>query len=297
MSKLIDLGEDELVRRLLRHSPTNPDLLVGPGDDCAVAQLNEDWDLLLKTDCIVSGIHFTLDMPAKLIGRKALARALSDIAAMGGIPEHALVTVIAHAELDPVMLCEAYEGIAELAKEWNVSLAGGETSSLPQPGLIFNVCLTGKTPKGEAILRSTARAGDLIAVTGELGGSFASGHHLTFTPRLHEAQLLLREHIPTAMMDLSDGLGTDLSRLAQSSHLGFHLNTDKIPCRKRCSIQQSLCDGEDYELLFTLPRGKVEELNALEKYMNVPISIIGEMVEGAVPETTGGWQHFSSLPR
>lgn len=297
MSKLGNMGEDELVSLLTRHSPINSSLITGPGDDCAVAQFNDDWDLLLKTDCIVSDIHFTLDMPPELIGRKALARALSDIAAMGGIPEHALITVICHEDTEPSLLIEAYKGISSLAEEFHVSLAGGETSSLPRKGLIFNVSLSGKVPRGKAVLRSTAREGDLIAVTGELGGSFSSSHHLTFVPRLEEARLLLLHEIPTAMMDLSDGLGTDLPRLAKSSNLGFHLNTGIIPCRKGCSIQQSLSDGEDYELLFTLSPGKVDELKELGKTMNLPITIIGSMTEGPAPGMESGWRHFSSLPR
>ena len=298
MSTLADMGEDELVSQLIQNSPSHPDLLIGPGDDCAVARLNDEWDLLLKTDCVVSGIHFTLDMPAQLIGRKALARALSDIAAMGGIPEHALITLLSHADTDSSILTDAYEGIHALAREWNVSIAGGETSSLPQPGLIFNVSLTGKAPRGKAVLRNTARKGDLIAVTGELGGSFPTNHHLNFIPRIKEAGILAKSGIPTAMMDLSDGLGTDLLRLAKSSNLGFHLNTGIIPCRKGCSIQQALGDGEDYELLFTLSPDKSDELKEIGKHMNVPITIIGTMTERLPlpPGIESGWQHFSSHP-
>ncbi|MEG0426304.1 MAG: thiamine-phosphate kinase [Akkermansia sp.] len=297
MTTLNDMGEEAIVHALTLNLSTNEALLIGAGDDCAVVQKNEHWDELLKTDCIVQDIHFTPDTLPHLIGRKALARALSDIAAMGGRPIHALITIFAHGDMDGNILLGAYEGINQLAQKWGVSIAGGETSSLPQPGFIINVCLTGIIPHGQAILRSTARQGDLIAVTGQLGGSFSSGHHLTFIPRIREAELLRQHGLPTSMMDLSDGLGIDLSRLAKASHLGFHLNSSRIPCRKGCSIQQSLGDGEDYELLFTLSPDRRNELKAIEQTLDTPITIIGTMENQQNDHPFTGWQHFTSSPR
>lgn len=287
---LKQLGENAVLQRLLPLLPEPRQLLVGPGDDCAVVPRDDQWDTLLKTDAVIEAVHFTPDTPPELIGRKALARAISDIAAMGGIPEHALITVLIHPSRPISQLEGIYRGLSELARQFGVSVAGGETSSLPYDGLALNIALTGRVERGKAILRSHARPGDILCVTGLLGGSFGSGRHLTFTPRVKEARAMMKTgFLPTAMMDLSDGLGTDLPRLAAASHCGFECDLDSIPCHEGCSTHQAICDGEDYELLLTL---SPENYTHLSRLQLLPLFAIGKMTEKRGTRLPEGWQHF-----
>lgn len=289
---LSDVGEDTLVSRLLRGIPTNDFLSVGPGDDCAVAARNEEWDTLLKTDVIVEGVHFLRETEPERIGRKALARAVSDIAAMGGIPEHALVTVLVHRSRPVALLEGIYRGLNTLAARFGISVAGGETSSLPQDGLVLNIALTGRVERGKAILRSGGRPGDKLFVSGQLGGSFATEWHLDFEPRVDFARALLAAGIhPTAMMDLSDGLGTDAPRLAAASRCGVILNPAALPCRAGCTPQQALTDGEDYELLFALTPADIPLLSSVNAALRVTeIGALTAPEEGQ--SLPAGWQHF-----
>lgn len=289
---LSQLGEDATIKRLLRHAATNPGLLQGPGDDCAVVRGDDHWDLLLKTDAVIEGVHFPAGTPPELIGRKALARAISDIAAMGGLPEHALITLLAHPGRPVEQLEGIYSGLNLLASDFGISLAGGETSSLPHEGLVLSIALTGRVEAGRAILRSGGSPGDILCVSGQLGGSFASGRHLSFTPRVALARWLISQDLsPSAMMDLSDGLGTDLPRLAAASHCGYHVFLNRLPCHEHIDISHAVSDGEDYELLFTLPPASWTRLSALQP--PTPITPIGHLTDGAVTPLKSGWQHFA----
>lgn len=286
-----------MLRRLLSCMPTggNEALLLGPGDDCAIARRDDEWDSLLKTDALVEGVHFSPGTEPELIGRKALARAVSDIAAMGGVPEHALITLFVHRSRPVELLEGIYRGLAALAGEFSISLAGGETSALPQDGLAIAITLTGKVERGQAILRSGGQAGDVICVSGALGGSFESGRHLSFTPRVALARKLMTEGWrPHAMMDLSDGLAVDLPRLARASNCGYMLDEAKLPCQAGCTPQQALCDGEDYELLLALPPSLAE---LLPQRPELGLCPIGKLTNGSAADMSGGWQHFSSLER
>ena len=257
---LSSLGENAVLERLLHALPTNDRLIIGPGDDCAVVARNGEWDTLLKTDVVVENMHFTPDTAPERIGRKALARAVSDIAAMGGIPEHALITVLCHPSRPVEQLEGIYRGMNALADQFGISIAGGETSSLPYDGIVINVALTGRVEHGQAILRSGGQPGDLLFVTGVLGGSFPTEWHLDFEPRVELARELLKAGIrPSAMMDLSDGLGSDLPRLAAASKCGFELWQEKIPCRPGFSVSDAVSHGEDYELLMALPPDEVRK--------------------------------------
>ncbi len=288
---LARLGEHAVLQRLLPGLPTHAGLLVGPGDDCAVTARDEQWDALLKTDVVVEGIHFTPDTSPQLIGHKALARALSDIAAMGGEPEHALITLLVHPSRSMELLEGIYAGMSALARRYNVSLAGGETASLPTDGLAVNVALSGRVRRGEAILRSGGKPGDVLAVSGRLGGSFMSGRHLNFLPALElSGALVAAELAPRAMMDLSDGLACDLPRLARASGCGYTLNQHAIPCHEGCTVEQALQDGEDYELLMAFAPEVWEQASRL--HLPRPLTGIGclHADEGSVLQ--GGWQHF-----
>ncbi len=290
---LSDLGENAILRRLLTAMPSNEDVLCGPGDDCAVVRGDEDWDVLLKTDVVVEGVHFLRKTSPALIGRKALARAVSDIAAMGGLPTHALITILAHPSRSMADLRSLYhEGLYPLARRYGISLAGGETSALPYDGLIINVALTGKVERGRAVLRSGARVGDIIAVSGRLGGSFESGRHLSFEPRVDLARYLMEHGVPpSAMMDLSDGLATDLPRLLTASGCHCELDESTLPLHDGCNTGQAMCDGEDYELLCTFSDESWECLK--EHALPTPLHAIGRMqdkVITALPKAS--WEHF-----
>lgn len=293
MTSLSDLGENAIVHRLLSHIPVNDTLIIGPGDDCAVVARNNEWDTLLKTDVVVENLHFTPDTAPERIGRKALARAVSDIAAMGGIPEHALITVLCH-HSRPVELLEGiYRGLNELASRFGISLAGGETSGLPVDGLVINVCLTGRVERNQAVLRSGGAPGDLLFVSGVLGGSFPSEWHLDFEPRVELARGLLKAGIrPSAMMDLSDGLGSDLPRLAAASGCGFEIDWQALPCRPGFSPADAVSHGEDYELLLSLSPGHAQTL-ATTAFAN-DLRCIGHFTANHASEITSGWQHFCS---
>lgn len=288
---LSELGEDAVLRRLLHDLPTNDNLKVGPGDDCAVVARDAEWDTLLKTDVIVEGVHFLRETAPERIGRKALARCLSDVAAMGGLPEHALVTLLVHPSRPVELLEGLYRGMSLLAREFGVSLAGGETAALPQDGLVINVALTGRMEHGQAVLRSGGRPGDILFVSGVLGGSFPTDWHLDFEPRVALARRLVEAQLrPTAMMDLSDGLGTDLPRLCAASRCGFDIDFASLPCRPGCTPEQALTDGEDYELLFAMAPEQAEALAHLE--LPVPVTRIGRMTAAACSTLPTGWQHF-----
>lgn len=288
---LSQLGENALLRRLLCNLPENDSLIVGPGDDCAVVARDADWDTLLKTDVVVEKMHFTPDTEPERIGRKALARAVSDIAAMGGIPEHALITILCHSSRPASLLEGIYRGMGNLARRFNISLAGGETSGLPYDGLVINVALTGRVERGKAILRSGGAPGDQLFVTGVLGGSFPSGWHLDFEPRVELARGLLAAGIrPSAMMDLSDGLGTDLPRLAASSGCGFEVDESALPCRPGFSPADAVSHGEDYELLLALPPAEVKKL-ATTTFATV-LHNIGKLTADMGGNLASGWQHF-----
>lgn len=288
---LSQLGENALLKRLLHNLPENDALIVGPGDDCAVVSRDEDWDTLLKTDVVVEKVHFTPDTEPERIGRKALARAVSDIAAMGGIPEHALITILCHPSRPVALLEGIYRGMGSLARRFGISLAGGETSGLPYDGLVINVALTGKVERGLAILRSGGKPGDQLFVSGLLGGSFPTGWHLDFEPRVELARGLLKAGIrPSAMMDLSDGLGTDLPRLAAASRCGFEVDESRLPCRPGFTPADAVSHGEDYELLLALSPDDAAKLATTT--FATTLHNIGSLTPEMRGNLSSGWQHF-----
>ena len=290
---LSELGENATLRRILPLLPANEHLLTGPGDDCAVVARDAQWDSLLKTDVVVEGLHFTPQTEPGRIGRKALARAVSDIAAMGGIPEHALITLLCHPSRPVELLEGIYRGMGTLARQFGISIAGGETSGLPYDGLVINVALTGRIEHGAAILRSGGKPGDRLFVSGVLGGSFPTEWHLDFEPRIKLARGLLEAGIrPSAMMDLSDGLGTDLPRLAEASGCGFEIAEDKLPCRPGFSVRDAVSHGEDYELLLTLSPAQAQKL-ASSPFAN-DLRNIGKLTPFQGSIIASGWQHFNA---
>jgi thiamine-monophosphate kinase len=294
MRTLADIGEDALVRRITARLKTDKGVLLGPGDDCAVVSGPSKTErLVLKTDAIVEGVHFTADTPPKLIGRKAIARVLSDFAAMAAVPRHALVTLIAPASTSVQRVLDLYSGMSRIADDYGVRIVGGETSRGSQ--MIISVSMSGSVPRKRWITRRGGRAGDLIYVSGKLGGSI-KGKHLKFKPLLMEAQTLSKQLKPTAMMDLSDGLAKDLPRLADQCGLGYEIHLDDIPRTPGCTVEQALNDGEDYELLFTLsPRTRsTDVLRCLLVHPGLRLSCIGVLLADSKQRSlkSGGWDHF-----
>lgn len=295
--KLRALGEDRFLRQLLPGLWRDGSVLAGAGDDdCAVLRLSRTPRLLLlKTDCVVAGIHFGKNANARAVGWKAMARALSDIAAMGGLPRYALVTLIAPAETEANWVRELYRGLEKAARAFAVSIVGGETSRTEGP-LAVAVSLVGEVEARRWVSRSGGKAGDRLFVTGRLGGA-GRGRHLRFTPRIEEARWLTKHFRIHAMMDLSDGLGADLPRLARASSLGFELNEDDIPRSRGCTLEQAISDGEDYELLFALSPRDAEALAKAwkRKFPRLPLTCIGRLNRKAKiknQESLTGYDHF-----
>ena len=299
METLAQIGEDALIARLTKNLSVGKDVLTAAGDDCAVVQpVGSGMLQLLKTDCIVEGVHFLRDTPKEKVGWKALARVISDIGSMGGTPQHALITLILPPDLPVRDVEELYVGLRRCAETFGVSIVGGETSRGNQ--WIISVSLTGSVLESHCLLRSGARVGDAIYVTGRLGGSL-TGHHLDFMPRVTEAQWLAQHFEVHAMMDLSDGLAKDLPRMAAASQVSFVLNEAALPLNPGCTTAQAWSDGEDYELLFALPfvlTPKQQE-QWQTAFPRVPLSCIGyfvELGEGKEPSLSGGgWDHFADV--
>ena len=276
--KLHALGEDRLLAQLLLKFAARKNIIAGAGDDCAVVAAPGGGNLLLlKTDCVVEGVHFETGADAVAIGWKALARPLSDFAAMAGVPQFALVTMIVPSVREVAWVRKIYRGLQKAADKFDVAIVGGETSGTSGPAVI-SVSVTGFVGKKRWVLRAGGKSGDELFVTGCLGGS-RSGRHLQFVPRIEEARWLSRHFPIHAMIDLSDGLGVDLPRLARASKLGFEVDEDALPRTRGCTIEQAINDGEDYELLFALSSARSATLQRKwrKRFPRLPLTRIGRL--------------------
>ena len=293
---LRELGEDRLVQQITAGLPRSGSVVLGPGDDCALVRFGSRENLLvLKTDCIVEGVHFTSAAKPSAVGWKAMARPLSDFAAMSAVPEAALITLIAPADTSATWVRQLYRGLTKAAKSFGVAIVGGETSRASGP-LVVSVSLTGFVEPDRAVPRSGGRNGDELFVTGRLGGSLG-GRHIRFTPRIAESRGLTQNVQVRAMMDLSDGLGADLPRLARSSGVGFEIDEAALPRNRGCSIEQAIGDGEDYELLFAIAPADSERLQRRwrAKFPRLPLTRIGRFTRKphiAQRKFPTGYVHF-----
>jgi len=302
------MSETDLIRQLTANLPANQSVHTGPGDDCAVVEVNGTM-VLLKTDAIVEGVHFTDETPPEKVGRKAIGRPLSDIAAMGGTPSHAVITLGLPEGFDENWLAAIYRGAGEMGQAHDTYIVGGETTRTSE--MLLSVSLIGY---GGGITRTGSKEGDAIFVTGELGGSIA-GKHLDFDPRLAEGRWLAENFELHAMIDLSDGLATDLRHLL-GGDLGAELLTPAIPisrAAKECArdnptgktaLIAALTDGEDYELLFTLPAKQAVPLLDQWKaqFPDLPLHCIGKITpqpglhlrsdKGLQPFDAHGYDHL-----
>ena len=259
------LGEFGLIERIKKSIKTDKSVIVGPGDDCAVLELDKNNYQLFTCDMITEKIDFTAKDNPFLIGRKALAVSISDIAACGGIPKYAVVSLGLPKDSNLKLTDSLCKGMLDLAKQYKINIVGGDLSKARD--LTIYVSMLGIVEKKNLVLRSGAKPGDIIFVTGELGGSIL-GKHLRFVPRLKEARFLVNNFKVNSMIDVSDGLASDLNHILEQSKVGAEIYEELIPFSKSAkSLNDALNSGEDFELAFTLSRKEANKL--LLKKLNV----------------------------
>lgn len=301
--------ESEFIHWLSTRLPSSRHLRLGAGDDAAVLSWSQARDLVVTTDAITDQVDFVLvETDPTLVGRKALAVNLSDLAAMAAEPVAAVVSLVlprgGGAGRSALDLAKAlYEGLIPLAKEFDVAIAGGDTNAWDGP-LAISVTAVGRTTACGPLMRSGAKPGDWLLVTGALGGSLL-GRHLHAQPRIREALLLHERYELHAGMDISDGLALDASRLAAASGCGVALNLETVPVSPdavrlgeqtgRRPVEHALGDGEDFELLLAAPPETAEQI-IRDQQLGIPITHIGRCIEQA-----GLWQmddngELKSLP-
>ncbi len=314
------IKERNLIRQIRRIAAAskNPAVITGIGDDCAILRVNPGFELLVTTDLCIEDVHFRRAWhPAQVVGHRCLTRGLSDIAAMGGEPLACFLSLGLPQDLPQAWANGFLRGLLALARRYKVQLAGGDVSSAPQ--ITADIVVTGQVPSGTAILRSGARPGDRIYVTGALGGSagtlkqlFAgnaikptkSSPHFYPTPRLEVGNWLRKRRLATAMIDLSDGLSVDLRHICEESGVTAILISNKVPIANNADLELALHGGEDYELLFTASKhakipsrvagAKITEIGEIRNRRDYSsaIQILGN--NGKVrPLPQRGWQHFA----
>ena len=330
---LPERGLIDEIRRTAERSPkgfadgsvraTQP-VLKGIGDDCAVLRLRPGSDFLITTDFSLEGVHFRRDWhPAESVGHRCLARGLSDIAAMGGDPYAAFLSLALPSDVPQSWVRRFFRGLIQLAEKHGTTLAGGDTAE-SRSGILADIIVVGTVPKDRAILRSDAKAGDRIFVSGELGGSAAAvlqmrahprtklnprdyRRHFFPQPRVELGRVLREKGLASAMIDTSDGLSTDLAHICEESGVGAQLNEVAIPrarmgkMTRRVDLDLALHGGEDYELVFTSPAGK----RVPSQIAGVALTHIGHITRGrgifvndskaaAYKLAPQGWEHFRS---
>jgi thiamine-monophosphate kinase len=310
--RVSDLGEFGLIARLRDATSVSARVVEGIGDDAAVLEGPERGRLLLfACDTIAEGVHFVADDPPEQVGRKALACNLSDIAAMGGVPRAATVSLGCAPETPVETVDALWSGMRALAADFDVDVVGGDVHRSTH-GLVLSVAILGEVERELCVLRRGATPGDFVIVTGPLGGSRA-GRHLTFTPRVREGRWLAEHRLVNAMIDLSDGLASDLHRLCEASGVGAELEAARIPISdaaaadasaERTALERALFDGEDFELLATIAPVRVDEaaadyLDAFGQQLHVlgriaaePDVIVIDHVGTAQKLRPGGFDHF-----
>jgi thiamine-monophosphate kinase len=313
------LSEKKLIKQIRRMAGGSESVVTGIGDDCAVLRLPPGCDLLVTTDFTIEKVHFRREWHRpELVGWRCLTRGLSDIAAMGGKPQAAFLSLAVPGDLPQKWVDRFLKGLLDLAEEFKLPLAGGDTAeSAGGGGIQADIVVVGSVPKGKAVLRSGAKPGERIYVTGELGGSAAAlarlvesksvgaGYFRHFRPQARVAvgQSLRRRGVASAMIDLSDGLSTDLEHICQESHVGAEIEAEAIPRaqvgvgKKRVALEFALHGGDDYELLFTSAKAVPAQVEG------VRVTRIGRTTRSAgmrliapdgkrQPLQAGGWEHF-----
>jgi thiamine-monophosphate kinase len=313
------MTEKTLIAGIRRRALRSQNVALGIGDDCAILRIPRGHEVLVTTDFSLEGVHFRRDWhPPEVVGRRCLVRGLSDIAAMGGEPLAAFLSLALPRTMRKNWADRFLTGLLKLAREFDITLAGGDTAESGGK-ILADIVVTGSVPKGTAIRRDGARPDDRIFVTGTLGGSAAtlsllySGRklrskdfleHFHPTPRVEVGRVLREQKLVSSMIDISDGLSTDLMHICEESHVGAKIDASLIPRSKigrpgrEVDLKFALHGGDDYELLFTAPRRK----QVPEQIAGVPITQIGTITDNrnmlimsrrkAQPLRAKGWQHF-----
>jgi thiamine-monophosphate kinase len=311
------LQEKSLIKRIRLRARGGSAVVTGIGDDCAVLRLPPGHELLVTTDFTIEKVHFRRDWHRPdVVGWRCLARGLSDIAAMGGQPRAAFLSLALASDVPQKWVDRFFTGLLSLADEFKVPLAGGDTAESPL-GIQADIVVVGSVPHGKAVLRSGARPADRIYVTGELGGSAAAIARLAAEqpmgpragalfrpkPRLAAGEWLRRQGLPSAMIDVSDGLSTDLEHLCQESHVGAEIEAGAIPLprvgrrKPEMALELALHGGDDYELLFTSSK------DVPSRVAGVRVTRIGRITQASgmrLLDAEGrprklearGWEHF-----
>ncbi len=337
--QISSLGEFGLIDRIRSQIPGyGPDVVVGIGDDVAVLKLSEGRYLLATCDIQVEGVHFLRDkITPYQLGRKAAAINLSDIAAKGGSPRHMLISLALPPDTAIEFVDELYRGLLDEANRAGASIVGGNLAR-SSGGVVVDIMLLGEVEADQVLLRSGARVGDRILVTGSLGRSAAGlalllhpevqvedeqaqevlAAHLTPTPRSRVGLVIARTQAATAMLDLSDGLASDLGHICEASLVGARVDGERVPISAatravatqvgRDPLHLALFGGEDYELLFTAPADRAPALAAVvQRETGTPVTDVGEIVAASagrmlvlpdgmeMPLAPGGWDHFRQI--
>jgi thiamine-monophosphate kinase len=294
--KLGELGEDRLLGQLLPHLPLGKTVVAGAGDDCAVIEILAGRTFLaLKTDCIVEGVHFLSGADPVDVGWKAMMRPLSDFAATSAVPQFALITLIASNQTELGWVRKLYRGLRRAARRFEVSIVGGDTSSTRGP-IVISVSVAGFVERNRWLSRRGGKVGDDLFVTGQLGGAVKQ-KHLRFIPRIAESRWLTKNFSIHAMMDLSDGLGVDLPRLAKASKVGFKIEMENLPLAPGAKIDNAISEGEDYELLFAVSQRDRPRLQRAwkRKFPKLALTRIGQLHQRSNTKRQtlpGGYVHF-----
>lgn len=277
--KVKDVGEIALIRRITKDIKLDRSVVKGAGDDTAVMAWTAKKYLLYTCDMLVEGVHFTTGAKGAAtpfqIGWKALGRNISDIAAMGGVPRYAVVSMALPPDTRVSFVDGVYNGMKDLASRFGVNIVGGDVSRSGK--IVIDVSLTGEVEKENLVLRSGARRGDAILVTGSIGGSIRR-KHLEFMPRVDAARHLVKRFKLHAMIDVSDGLLLDLWRILDASNAGARIYRSAVPLSSDAGpFDRAVRDGEDFELLFTI--GMEEAIRIRPVDVGFPIAVIGEITD------------------
>lgn len=270
-----ELGEFGLIDRIKKTIKLDSSVIKGIGDDCAVLKFGKDKYQLFTCDMLIEGVDFAHNEKPYLIGRKSLAVSISDIASCAGLPRHCLVSLGMPKNTSVKFIDEFLKGMTDLAGKYEINIAGGDLSRSRQ--LVIDVSMLGIVEKKNLILRDGAKLGDIIFVTGELGGSIL-GKHLKFIPRVKEARYLVNNFKLNSMIDISDGLIQDLGHILKMSNVGAIIYEELIPLSKQArKLDEALYMGEDFELLFTAPHKEGRRLLQKKPAAFKPIGeIVGE---------------------
>ncbi len=286
------MTEDQFFAELFSRLPSpGDDVVVPPGDDCAAVCVDDEWLLLLATDQLIGDRHYELTgcnkTDPELAGRKLLARNLSDIAAMGGLPQYCLVSATLPPAVDTAWMQRFLDGIVTLAKQYHVDMIGGDLSGAPNDA-VASLTIVGRVERCYVCRRRGAAPGDLLLATGRFGNSLASGHHLTFEPRCAEGRWLAQTGRVKAMIDVSDGLLIDATRICRASGTSIELNPEQILKRSEgVPLKEALTAGEDYELLAAVARDDAAKLQKDWPFAEVPLRQIGTFHAEQTPRVYG----------